>query len=146
MSRRTTSATAADLDFNSSKIKLVKRFGSSVFFGKNVEEWKPFEFKINQEEFRKTLERSKRSAPFFNILYFDDTLRIQRTGEGYLFIIAKQASPAEGSNGSASLLLGDILGENAKRLLGILGIVPYVIFALVALKDLLNYDMSVDVQ
>ena len=138
---RQRNASAVDLDFESTKIKLLKLFGSPKFLGKNVEEWKPFEFKINQEEFKKSLERSKRSPPFFNVLYLDDTLRIQRTGEGYLFIIAKQAPPS-GSTWS----LGDNLGDGAKRILGILGIVPYVIFAAVALKDFLNYDITVDVQ
>ena len=128
-------STALDLDFDSTRIKVRKVFGSSKFLGRSVDEWKPIEFKIDKEQFRKSLERSNRSPPFFNILYLDNDLRIQRTGEGYLFVISKQISRVENMWS---------LEDGVKRLLGILGVVPYVIFAIVALKDFLNYDSSFD--
>ena len=128
-----------ELDFFATKIQLVKVFGQETIFGKPVSEIKPFEIAFDKEQFAKQLEKSGRPTPAFDIEYIDQDLRIQRTGEGYLFIIKKL--PDEGTTGAStgerdiSLFeeglgpwLTQKVGPNAMKALGLVSIVPYILF------------------
>lgn len=132
-----------DLDFAATKIQLVKVFGRDTIFGWPVSQIKPFEIAFDKEQFAKQLEKSGRPTPAFEIEYIDQDLRIQRTGEGYLFIV-KKVGLVGGEEDVPSLKegLGPWLtykvGANAMKALGLVSIVPYILFITRAYLEVSN--------
>jgi hypothetical protein len=127
------SGTKVDLEFSGTKIEIKRIFGQSSFpvWGNVTKNIKPFEITFDKEKFDAQLEKSNRPRPAFNVEYIDKDLRIQRTGEGYIFIIKKR-TPTSNERGLADLALGPWLeskiGENGMRLLGAVSVLPYVFF------------------
>lgn len=126
------------LEFRAVKIQLLKVFGQDYIFGKSVRDFKPVEIQIEPQKLLEQIERSGRPAPTFEIEYIDNDLRVQRTGEGFLFIIQKLRTSNNAMAESFDSLLRDgagpwltnTLGEDAMKLFAVtIGVVPYVLFA-----------------
>ena len=118
----------------------MKIFGQTKIFGKLVDDFKDFEIKFDKEKIEESLKKSGRPVPAFKIEYLDDTLRIQRTSEGYLFIIKKILEEGEvesGSVGGGGLgpWLEDKIGENGMKTLGVVSLTPYLFFAMTAFRQ-----------
>jgi hypothetical protein len=126
--------------YTGTKIKLLKIFGQTKIFGKVVDDIKPFEIKFDKEKLDKTLKDSGRPVPAFEILYLDDTLRIQRTSEGYLFIIKKIMEAGTETKGGGGLgpWLENKIGENGMKTLGWVSLTPYLFFAITAVREFLE--------
>lgn len=119
----------------------MKIFGQTEIFGKAVDEINPFEIKFDKEKLEKSLKNSGRPTPAFEILYLDDTLRVQRTSEGYLFIIKKIVEAgAESTKGGGGLgpWLEDKIGENGMKTLGWVSLTPYLFFAITAVRQFVD--------
>ena len=89
------------------------------------------------------MKKSGRPVPAFKIEYLDNTLRIQRTSEGYLFIIKKILEEGEvesGSVGGGGLgpWLQDKIGENGMKTLGVVSLTPYLFFAMTAFRQFME--------
>ena len=127
-SKESSSATKVDLDFSGTKIQVKRIFGQSQFpwWGSVVENIKPFQVTFDKEKFAAQLEKSNRPKPAFNVEYIDNDLRIQRTGEGYIFIVKKETSTTT-SPGLGPWLESKI-GTRGMRLLGAVSVLPYVFF------------------
>jgi hypothetical protein len=72
-------------------------------------------------------------VPAFDVEYIDADLRVQRTGEGYIFVVRKLRPEGEGSgDAGAGAGLGPWLerriGTAGMRALGVLSVLPYVFF------------------
>jgi hypothetical protein len=107
-----------------------KIFGRERIFGKPVSEIiKPKQIAFDQE---KVVKDRKLPQPYFEILYLDDELRIQRTSQGYLFIVRREDTNKKLQAKSEPLELGPImtkvLGVNGMKAVGILSVVPYLLF------------------
>lgn len=118
----------------------MKIFGQTKIFGKLVDDFKDFEIKFDKEKIEESLKKSGRPVPAFKIEYLDNTLRIQRTSEGYLFIIKKILEEGEvesGSVGGGGLgpWLQDKIGENGMKTLGVVSLTPYLFFAMTAFRQ-----------
>ena len=118
----------------------MKIFGQTKIFGKLVDDFKDFEIKFDKEKIEESLKKSGRPVPAFRIEYLDNTLRIQRTSEGYLFIIKKILEEGEvesGSVGGGGLgpWLQDKIGENGMKTLGVVSLTPYLFFAMTAFRQ-----------
>lgn len=118
----------------------MKIFGQTKIFGKLVDDFKDFEIKFDKEKIEESLKKSGRPVPAFKIEYLDNTLRIQRTSEGYLFIIKKILEEGEvesGSVGGGGLgpWLEDKIGENGMKTLGVVSLTPYLFFAMTAFRQ-----------
>lgn len=130
---KATSATKVDLEFSGTKIQVKRIFGQSSFplWGNVEQNIKPFEVTFDKEKFAAQLEKSNRPKPAFNVEFIDKDLRIQRTGEGYIFIIRKKTPTADGGGGG-DLALGPWLeskiGTKGMRVLGAVSVLPYVFF------------------
>jgi len=130
-SKESPSATKVDLEFSGTKIQVKRIFGQSSFplWGNVVENIKPWEVTFDKEKFAAQLEKSNRPKPAFNVEFIDKDLRIQRTGEGYVFIIRKKTPTADISG---DLALGPWLeskiGTNGMRTLGAVSVLPYIFF------------------
>ena len=127
------------------KIKLLKVFGQTKIFGKLVDDFKDIEIKFDNEKIEESLKKSGRPVPAFKIEYLDNTLRIQRTSEGYLFIIKKILPEGEIDSGSSSSRGGglgpwleDKIGENGMKTLGVVSLTPYLFFAMTAVRQYLE--------
>lgn len=123
-----------------------KIFGRSNLFGRDVSELvKPIEFEFSEEQFAKARARSDRPDPSFEILYLDDSMRVQRTAEEYIFIATKAAAAASVGDGLSSEAdadqqqvslqkdglgpwLNQKLGSNAMKTLGVVSLIPYLLF------------------
>lgn len=118
----------------------MKIFGQTKIFGKVVDDIKPFEIKFDKEKLDKTLKDAGRPVPAFEILYLDDTLRVQRTSEGYLFIIKKIIEDGTRTKGGGGLgpWLEDKIGENGMKTLGWVSLTPYLFFAITAVRQYLE--------
>ena len=119
----------------------MKVFGQTKIFGKEVDEFKDFEIKFDKEKIAESLKKSGRPTPAFQIEYMDDSLRIQRTSEGYLFIIKKIIEEgAEKTKGGGGLgpWLEDKIGENGMKTLGWVSLTPYLFFAITAVRQFLD--------
>jgi hypothetical protein len=132
------SSTKVELDFYASRIKVDKIFGWKKFLWIDVDSLKPFEIIFNKEEFQKALKRSNRPTPAFTIEYLDNDLRIQRTGEGYLFIIQRQgvvSSEVTLLKDGLGPWLTEKIGANGMFLLGFISITPYIMFGILAIQQ-----------
>lgn len=89
------------------------------------------------------MKKFNRPIPAFEIEYLDEGLRIQRTSEGYTFIIKKTTSVNNISNGGVGGVglgpwLKDKIGENGMKNLGILSLTPYLLFAITGIREYLE--------
>ena len=120
---------------------MLKVFGQRKIFGKVVDDIKPFEITFDKQKLEKSLKDSGRPTPAFEILYLDDSLRIQKTSEGYLFIIKKIAELGTSSvkgGGGLGPWLQDKIGENGMKTLGWVSLTPYLFFAITAVRQYLE--------
>ena len=92
-----------------------------------MENIKPFQVTFDKEKFAAQLEKSNRPKPAFNVEYIDKDLRIQRTGEGYIFIVQKKETSTTTSPGLGPWLESKI-GTSGMRVLGAVSVLPYVFF------------------
>jgi hypothetical protein len=119
---------------------LTKLFGQEQIFGKNVNEIKPFEINFKKEDFEKAIKNSGKPIPAFEIEYVDDTLRVQRTSEGYLYILKKDGvtgGPGLGRPGLGPWLT-DKIGEKGMLAMGAICLTPYLFFANTAIQEFLS--------
>mmetsp|Transcript_35483 Transcript_35483/g.33660 ORF Transcript_35483/g.33660 Transcript_35483/m.33660 type:complete len:304 (+) Transcript_35483:84-995(+) len=140
---RQVSPTRVELDFTGTKIQLTKIFNQEKIFGKNVNEIKPFEIKFKKEDFEKAIKNSGKPIPAFEIEYIDDTLRIQRTSEGYLYILKKDAvetgvNPGTTRSPGLGPWLTDKIGDKGMLALGAFFLTPYLFFANTAIQEYLS--------
>ena len=120
---------------------MLKIFGQTEIFGKVVDDINPFEIKFDTEKLEKSLKKSGRPTPAFEILYLDDTLRVQRTSEGYLFIIRKiveEGAESTKTGGGLGPWLEDKIGENGMKTLGWVSLTPYLFFAITAVRQFIE--------
>lgn len=125
------SPTRVELDFKGTKIKFLKLFGQEKLLGFDVAKLNPIEVQFNKEDLEKNLKKSNRPTPSFDIEYLDEDLRIQRTAEGYTFIIRKEELVKSTSVGIADGLgpwLKSKIGDNGMKALGVVSITPYLFF------------------
>ena len=128
---RRSSKTRVELDFSGAKIQVKKVFGREILFGRRVEELiKPFVINFEKGQFDAQIKKS--GPPAFEVIYLDDTLRVQRTSEGYIFIIEKlaperSAGAASGGGGLGPWLTARI-GERGMKALGLISLTPYIFF------------------
>jgi hypothetical protein len=121
--------TKVDLEFSGIRIQVTKIFGQASFpvWGKVEENIKPFEVKFDKDKFAAQLEKSKRPKPSFDVEFIDEDLRVQRTGEGYIFIIRKK-SPSPSTEFALGPWLEEKIGTTGMRVLGTVSVLPYVFF------------------
>lgn len=123
-----------ELDFSGTKIQVKKVFGREILFGRPVEAiFKPFEIKFDKAQFDAQIKKSGRPTPAFEVIYLDSTLRIQRTSEGYVFIIQKLAAEKKSAGGGAGggglgPWLTARIGERGMKALGLVSLTPYIFF------------------
>jgi len=128
--KESTSATKVDLDFSGTKIQVTRIFGQTQFpwWGNVAENMNPFQVSFDKEKFAAQLEKSGRPKPAFNVEYIDKDLRIQRTGEGYIFIVRKTVPTSDAAGLALGPWLESKIGTNGMRLLGAVSVLPYVFF------------------
>lgn len=137
------SPTRVGLEFVGTKIAFSRILGRDElpFIGK-VADLKPIEITFDKDKFDAQRIKSGRPAPSFEVCFMDSDLRIQRTGEGYIFIIRK-VSPVTSVVASNTLLdqgLGPWLtariGDRGMKALGLVSLTPYLFFAILAAEKL----------
>lgn len=133
------SPTRVELNFMGTKIKFLKLFGQGKIFGLEVSKLKPIEIEFNKVELEKSLKKSNRPTPAFEIEYLDDDLRIQRTAEGYTFIIRKEAPITAENSSSINEGLGPWLtskiGVSGMKVLGVVSLTPYLFFLITFIQQ-----------
>jgi len=132
---RAVSSTRVELDFTGTKLSVKRIFGQSTLplLGLVEERFRPFEVSFDKDKLDAQLKKSGRPVPAFDVEYIDADLRVQRTGEGYIFVIRKLRPGGEQSGGAgAGVGLGPWLerkiGTAGMRALGCVSVLPYVFF------------------
>lgn len=140
---RSVGSSRVELDFSGTKIQLKKILGRDSFFGRRVANIKPLEVVFDREKFDAQIKKSGRPTPGFEIVYLDEDLRVQRTGEGYIFVIQKRGGRGGGTPSLASDGLGpwltDKIGPNGMLALGLVSLLPYLGFLLLGYQRAAGY-------
>lgn len=114
------------LSFLRTEIRFNKIFGKELIFGRPAGEiLKPIHIEFKEGD----LVKASGPKPAFELLYLDSDLRVQQTSQGYTFIIAKDYNVDTGSgNGGVGPWLSKRIGEKGMKALGVVSVVPYMLF------------------
>mmetsp|Transcript_29492 Transcript_29492/g.49391 ORF Transcript_29492/g.49391 Transcript_29492/m.49391 type:complete len:141 (+) Transcript_29492:580-1002(+) len=126
------SSNEVDLQFAGTKIVFDRIFGQDKILGKAVGDViKPLEITFRPKDVESIKNQNGGENPSFEIIYLDDTLRIQRTNRGYIFVIARETPAGRSSSGSGIELgpwLKQRLGDTGMKALGVVSVIPYALF------------------
>jgi len=132
---RPVSSTKVELDFVGTKLSVKRLFGQSTLplLGQVEARLRPLQATFDKDKLDAQLKKSGRPVPAFDVEYIDADLRVQRTGEGYIFVVRKLRPEGEGSgDAGAGAGLGPWLerriGTAGMRALGVVSVLPYVFF------------------